>query len=107
MERKARVAVCILLIAWNPNGESETLPSDQPPASLALSLRRKRREEEEEEDCQRASHFLLQTICDIQYIYSTAEGMFEGIFRELNELLFRTFRFFCFHLNIYCPGFLL
>ena len=35
-ESKARVAVCILLIAWNPSGESETLPSDQPPASLTL-----------------------------------------------------------------------
>ena len=42
-ESKARVAVCILLIAWNPSGESETLPSDQPPASLTLSLRRRRR----------------------------------------------------------------
>lgn len=42
-ERKASVAVCMLLIAWNPNGELETLPSDQPPASLALSLRRTRR----------------------------------------------------------------
>lgn len=35
------MAVCILLTAWNLSGELET-PSDQPPASLGLSLRRRR-----------------------------------------------------------------
>lgn len=58
-KRKARVAVCILLIAWNPSGELEILPSDQPPASLALSLRRRRKT---------ARVLLHQTICDIQYL---------------------------------------
>lgn len=42
MEKRKAMAVRILLIAWNPSGELETLPSDQPPASLALSLRRRR-----------------------------------------------------------------
>ena len=42
-KREAMVAVCILLIAWNLSGGLETLPADQHPASLALSLRKRRR----------------------------------------------------------------
>lgn len=34
-ERRLRVAVCTLLIAWNPSGELKPVPSDQPSASLA------------------------------------------------------------------------
>lgn len=71
-ERKARVAVCILLIAWNPSGESESLPSDQPPASLTLSLRRRRRRRQTAKGGGHIS--FTKTICGIQYIYCNSGG---------------------------------
>ncbi len=64
-ERKARVAACMLLIAWNLSGELETLPSDQPPSSLALSLKKRT-----------ARELLHQTICDKQYLFTVQRGRF-------------------------------
>lgn len=76
-KERARVSACMLLIAWNPSGELETLPSDQPPASLALSLKRRT-----------ARKLLHQTICDIQFIYRTVGDTLDDIFGEMSGLLF-------------------
>lgn len=88
---EALVAVCILLIARNLSGGLESLPSDQHPASLALSLRKRRRK------LARVLHifFTQQHVTYSRYLhYSTMEKMLEDIFEEWSWLLFRVYRFF-------------
>ena len=87
-KRKARVTACILLIAWNPSRELQTLPSDRPPASLALSLRRRRRRRRRTTTTTGRER-LYQTICDIQYIYSRVGEIFNDLFGAMSGLLFR------------------
>lgn len=81
------MAVCILLIAWSPSRELETLPSDQPPASLALPLRRRRRRTARKLHISFTKRYVTYSIYTVQY------EMLEDIFGEISALLFRICRF--------------